>query len=384
MIVFKNYFKFIRKHIPIIIMYSAIFLGITTLVTLETKTESTFVSSKIDVAIINRDKNSSLIDGFVNYIEKNANIIELEDDKETLKDALFFYKVEYILIIPDNFTKDFLSGKNPKIDTLNKPNSYETIYVESLLNRYLNIANIYAVSDFSEEEIASYIEMDLSKSANVLFNTNKIRNNFTKMSVYYNFFNYTFIMLGILSVSVIIKNFKEKNIKKRIDISSYKQDKFNKELFLGNLCLILLIWSLYVIISIILYPGLMLTMNGLLTIINSFIFSITILALAFLIGNNVTASEAINGIANILGLGTSFICGAFVPQAILGNSVLGVAKIFPSYWYIKNNDFISNMTDFNFDTIKPLITNSLIVLSFGLLLFIINLVISKYKLRKKI
>lgn len=384
MIVFKNYFKFMRKHIPIIIMYTAIFLGITMIATVETKTGNIFTATKIDVAIINRDKESALIDGFVNYIDKNANIKKLVDDEETLKDALFFYEVEYIIIIPSNFTEDFLSGKNPKIDTLNKPYSYETIYVESLLNRYLNIASIYVLSDFSEEKIASYIEIDLGKSADVLFNTNEVRNNFTKMNVFYNFFNYSFIMLSILSVSVIIKNFKKKNIKKRIEISSYKQSKFSKELFLGNICLILLIWLLYVTLSIILYPSLMLTMNGLLTVINSFVFSITILALAFLVGNNVTGSEAITGIANIVGLGTSFICGAFVPQAILGKSVLSLAKFFPSYWFIKNNDLITNMTEFNNHNINPLITNSLVVLLFGILLFIINSVISNYKIKKKI
>ena len=112
----------------------------------------------------------------------------------------------------------------------------------------------------------------------------------------------------------------------------------------------------------------MLTMNGLLTVINSFVFSITILALAFLVGNNVTGSEAITGIANIVGLGTSFICGAFVPQAILGKSVLSLAKFFPSYWFIKNNDLITNMTEFNNHNINPLITNSLVVLLFGILL----------------
>ena len=44
-------------------------------------------------------------------------------------------------------------------------------------------------------------------------------------------------------------------------------------------------------------------------------------------------------IANILGLGMSFLCGIFVPQAFLGNTVLAIGRFLPAYWYVR----ITNM-----------------------------------------
>ena len=47
--------------------------------------------------------------------------------------------------------------------------------------------------------------------------------------------------------------------------------------------------------------------------------------------------------------------------------MLRIAKIFPSYWFYKNNDLIVILTNYNIDNLKPIIINMGIVLLFGLL-----------------
>ncbi|MDD2519048.1 MAG: ABC transporter permease, partial [Bacilli bacterium] len=142
MIVFNNYFKVLKKYSSMIITYTIIFVAFAVFATNAntTNTSDSFSSTKTNVAVINRDQETVLIESFVNYLGDNAEIKELKDDEEALRDALFYREVDYILIIPENFTDDFMASKNPKIDTMNIPDSYSMKYTEMLLNRYLNIA----------------------------------------------------------------------------------------------------------------------------------------------------------------------------------------------------------------------------------------------------
>ena len=130
-----------------------------------------------------------------------------------------------------------------------------------------------------------------------------------------------------------MNSFKNRNIKRRNLISSISYRKINNSLFLGNVCIMIIVWMIYVIMSFFLYGSAMLEPAGLLLILNSFVFSMTVLSIGFLIGNLVKSREAINGIVNVIALGSSFICGAFVPQQFLRRFCPWNGKIPPSYWF---------------------------------------------------
>ncbi|MGM9532105.1 hypothetical protein [Intestinibacter sp.] len=101
--------------------------------------------------------------------------------------------------------------------------------------------------------------------------------------------------------------------------------------------------------------------------------------IVYLTTNLVNNKNAINGIVNVVALGTSFLCGAFVPMEWLPNSVLNIAHILPSYWYIKTNEILKSIEVFNFETLKPIIINMGIVLLFSILFIVITNIVSKKK-----
>ena len=70
------------------------------------------------------------------------------------------------------------------------------------------------------------------------------------------------------------------------------------------------------------------TKEGLIYILNSFIFTICATTMSFFIGNLITNKNAVNGIVNVVALGSSFLCGAFVPMRWLPDSVLKIAHVF--------------------------------------------------------
>ena len=45
----------------------------------------------------------------------------------------------------------------------------------------------------------------------------------------------------------------------------------------------------------------------------------------------------------------SFLCGSFVPQSILPDSVLSAARFLPAYWYIRANNMLAGFGSEVFD-----------------------------------
>ena len=155
--------------------------------------------------------------------------------------------------------------------------------------------------------------------------------------------------------------------------------KHNRDLLIANAILAIILWAVYVVLSIVLIGDIMLSSHGILYAINSLVFTICALTIAFLIGNILNNKDAINGIIQVVGLGTSFLCGAFVPVEWLPDTILKIAHIIPSYWFIQNNEKIKVLEEIKFETIKPLIINMGVVLLFSLGFVIITNIISKKK-----
>ena len=95
------------------------------------------------------------------------------------------------------------------------------------------------------------------------------------------------------------------------------------------------------------------------------VFGISVLGLSFLVGNLVKGREAISAVANIITLSSCFLSGVFVPQAFLAESVLRVASFFPTYWYVKANALIANLTQFDFASLSEVLGIFLIELGFA-------------------
>ena len=114
MTVFKAFLKVLNKNKFVIVLYTVIlvFFGAFNMKTSDTTTN--FVATKPDILIINKDENEGITKNLVNYIEKNSNIIKIEDEEEDINDALFYREVNYVIYIPENYRQDFLAGKNPR------------------------------------------------------------------------------------------------------------------------------------------------------------------------------------------------------------------------------------------------------------------------------
>ena len=378
MTVFKTFLKVLNKSKMPIILYTVIlvFFGAFNMQTSENSTN--FVASKPDILIINKDKEEGITKNLTEYIKENSNIKEIENNEQAINDALFYRDVNYIIYIPENYREEFLKGENPEIE-IKSTGDYQASLAEMMLERYIKIANIYEENAENEEELINKINETLSKQTEIQITSKLDTDNLSKASFFFNFANYSILAGCVYVICLILSSFKEEKIAKRTIISSMNYRKYNLQLLISNSLFAIVLWIFYVILSFILVGDIMFTTHGLIYILNSFIFTICAVTIAFLIGNLIINKNAINGIVNVVALGSSFLCGSFVSLEWLPDTVIKIAHILPSYYYINSNDMIKHLETVNFETIKPILINMGIILIFTMIFMIATNIVSRHK-----
>lgn len=181
----------------------------------------------------------------------------------------------------------------------------------------------------------------------------------------------------ILVVTILMAVFNKKQIADRNNISPMSKTRFIVELTLGHVIVSFLIWFSYILVFAIMWPDAMKLESTYMMIINSLILTIVVTAFAVLLSNVLKSDGAIQGVMNTISLGSSFLSGAFVPQEFMNKTVLNISKVFPSYYYVRNNNLIA--IDFN----NPEIIRNIIIMLIFLIGFIVLNIIFKSKKKQE-
>ena len=373
MTVFKTFFRIVNKLKPTIILYTALLI-IFGAVNMKTSDNNiNFVNSKPDILIINQDVNKGLTKNLIDYMKKNSNIVKVENNEEKINDALFYREVSYVIYIPKDYRKNVLLGKNPKLD-IKKTDEYDAHLSEMMLKRYIKLQNIYNKEAGSEDELITLINDNINDDVNIKI-TSKVDTSKTyNIAYYFNFASYSILAIIIYIVCLVLCSFKEESISKRINISSINYKSHNNKILLASIVFSSIVWLLFVIIGVIVVGDIMFSIRGLISIINSFIFTFCALTLSILISSITNNKNAISGIVNVIALGSAFLCGAYLPS-----SVLNFAHILPAYYYINSNDLLKNIDVINISSMHPIIINMVIIIIFSILFIILNNIVTRRK-----
>lgn len=378
MTVFKTFWKILNKNKFMIILYTVILLSFAASNMQTSEKSINFEAVEPSILIVNNDKEEGITKDFIRYIKENSKTPEIENTEEARDDAIFYTDVDYIVYIPENYNKDFLEGKNPEIK-VKSGTGYNSSYSKMIVSRYIDVANMYQKNIKSEDEIVNKINETLSKKTDVEIVSKLDTKGLSKATYYYNFESYSLLACLIFIIGIILSSFNEEKIRKRTVISSEKYKKHNLILLLSNGLYALILWAFYVIMSFVLVGNIMYTTHGLLYILNSLIFTICATAMSFLIGNIVNNKNALSGIVNVIALGSSFLCGAFVPMSFLPDAVIKIAHILPTYYYISTNEAIPSIEEINFEKMTTCFTNMGILLGFSIIFIVITNIVSKKK-----
>lgn len=378
MTVFKTFWKIVNKNKFIIITYTIMLIAFGGFNMQTSEKTTNFEATKPDILIVNNDEEKGITKDLIKYIKENSNIVNIANNEEARNDALFYRDVNYIIYIPENYNDNFMNGESPTID-IKSTGDYQASLAEMLITRYIKVANTYKSSIENEEELIRKINETLSKETKVEITSKLDTNGLSKATFYYNFASYSILACLVYVIALILSSFKKQNIHKRTTVSKTNYKQINRQLLISNSILSIILWIIYVLLSFILVGNVMLSIQGVIYLVNSFIFTMCATTMAMLIGNLVTNKNAINGIVNVVALGSSFLCGAFVPMEWLPSSVLKIAHILPTYYYISTNESLKTLEQFNYEGLKLIIYNMVIILAFACLFIILSNIVSRKK-----
>ena len=378
MIVFNTFWKVINKYKGTIILFTVMLVAFGGINTTSSNSTVDFTNSKPDIAIVNKDENKGLTKNLISYLKKNTNVKDIKNEEEALDDALFYREVNYIIYIPKNYHNDVLSGKTPEID-IKTVGDYTSSLAEMLLTRYLKIQSIYSKNISNEQELVKAINQNLTKTAEITIASKIDTSKTSKVSRYFNFASYSIMFIIIFVICMVSASFNEKTIKKRTIISSMNYKTHNKYILRASFIYSSLVWLLYMILGVVLFSSTMLSIRGLIYSLNAFIFTFSSLTLALLLSMLINDKNAVNGIVNVIALGSAFLCGAFIPTEWLPESVITISRIFPTYWYVNSNDLLTNLQSINMTNLKPILINMLVVIIFSVTFIILNNLVAKKK-----
>lgn len=374
MTVFKAFWKIVKKYKVTVILYTVMLIIFGGISISSGDNGFKYTDSKPRIYVVNNDLNNKLTENFISYLNKNSDLIKIKDNK--VDDAIFYKDIDYVIYIPELYGSNVLNGLNPILD-IKKNDSYDSALAQLLVEKYIKVQNVYANMYSDENIIVDVINNNLNSSIDVDISSSINISKTSKMTSYFNYASYSILAIIIYIICLVLFCFKNKDVSKRILVSSTNISKHNKLLLLSSLLFCIIIWILFVLLGVIIIGRSLFSIRGIIYIFNMFLFIFNSLTFAFFISSIFSNKNAIVGIVNVVALGEAFLCGAFVPVEWLPSFVVTIAHIFPTYWYINTNNLLGNIDIINLTTIKPIIINSLVIICFMVLFIILNNIILK-------
>ena len=376
--VFKAMFKVIKKRLPSAMAYIIVFIVISVFAASTSSKDNKFEVTKLKICIFDEDDTPESRE-LSDFIAKNNDIVEIENDRDVIIDSLYYKRADYVLIINEGYAERLRAGDTADVfGSYCLDESFSTVYMGQLLDEYTNSVKAYLSMGLSADEAVSCTEEALSQEADVsMLRVDKggDAHYSVDFAAYFQYMPYILISAVFIIVCQVLVTMNRKDIRFRTNCSCIKNSTYTFQLFFGSGLFVLAVWLLLMIVGIMLNEE-MYTGRAWYAVFNSLIFSVVVAAIAVFVSSFEPADNVLNLITQVLGLGLSFLCGVFIPREILSDKVLSVARFLPAYWYISANEMIADVTPFSSEGVMQCY---MIQLGFAAALILLTLLVRKVK-----
>ena len=380
--VFKAFFKILNKNKTTMIVYMVVYLALAFILSFNGQKSDTSNFSQVcmEIGVDNQDK-GKLGEALVSYLEKKNDIKEIPKEREELLDAMYYRNIQYVLIIPEDFTEKFLAGERDGVLEGTVVPGNNTAYLAGMeIDEFLQNLGMYIDGGYDPEQAAQQTLDTMSKESKVEFLSVSDKEEKPAAAYYFNYIPYIFLCVMVVSLSNVLMIFNEKNLDARNRCSAMSFFKRNLQMILGSVGIMLLEYGIFMVVAWIMYPNYMGSFRGILSMGNALAFMLVCLSIAFLVGRQAKDDAQLNMFANVVGLAFSFLGGVFVPVDLMNKGIQKVAKYVPSYWYVSSNNNIWKIKSLS--KAGDIYRNWLVMLAFAVAVFAIALMINRLKARK--
>lgn len=342
--VFNAFMKIVLKRISVPFIYIGIFLAISIVMANQgAENEAKFKEEKLSISVCDLD-NSAASEKLIDFLSENHEVSTEKMDDDRLLSNLYYEHIDYALVINEGYMEKLAKGST---DDLFINHAIEGSYGESLataqLDRYVGVVSSYIAGGFTIEEALDKTETLMLDKTEVIAENFAEEENFfsTNVRFYFQYLPYIFLAILISALVPTLMTLNKKEIRDRTNASCFSISKQTFQATLGSVIYAVGIWVIFMVAFIIMCGSDILTKEGFLAMLNSFVFLIVALSITMFIAQISKSPKSPDMIANTLSLGMSFLSGIFVPIEYLSDTVIGIAHFLPSYWYVRANNMLA-------------------------------------------
>lgn len=381
--VFKVFFKVLNKYKHTMIIYIVIYLSITLAVSrslpLMNNGQTEFSKVSLEIGVKNQDQ-GELGEALVSYLEQNNKIKEVPADRAALQDAMYYQEIDYVLVIPQDFSEKFAAGKGENLlEGTVVPGSSSAFLIENEIQQYLNTAAMYLEAGVEMERTILLTAEDMQQKPQVEFQKESDSQPLPGAFYFFQYIPYVFLVLMILGLGAVMKTFKGKDLTARNKCSALSFFQQNIQMILGCVVFTLGVYLIFMGMACLVDREYLFSVQGFLSAANALVFSICAVSIAWFCVQFVRNMAELNIMSNVFSLSFSFLGGVFVSLELMSDGVQKVAKFIPSYWYVIANREIQNVTKLS--EAGSVYQSFLVVLVFALAFFAAGLLANRMKLK---
>ncbi len=368
--------KVLKKNLFTSMIYVVVFVSISIPMAKSAATDKSFKDTPMKIAVFDEDDTPESR-ALVGFIGKKHKLAELENDRDKIMQALYFESVNYVLIINDGYAEKLTgSDTTGMFSTHHIHESYATVMMSQLLDSYVGAVRAYKAGGAELPDACEMASEAVMQQAEVTIARSRGAENFSESTAsHFRYMTYILISVMINALCPVLLKLSKKEFRFRTNCSCMNSTSYTLQVFAGSAVFIAALWLAMMIVSVVQNGG-MFAGIAWYAVLNSLIYTLICAAIALLICAFEPSDTVVNLMTQIIGLGSSFLCGVFIPQSMLGDSVLAAAKFLPAYWYVKVVEMLSGTEAFNGERLAMYM---LIELGFAVALLLIALVVNRVK-----
>lgn len=374
--VFKLFFKIAKTKWLATLIFLGIFLLILNFTDVGGGVQS-FSTSKMSLTVYDHD-NTDASKRLYEHLKKNNEIVEIEDDKDKIIDALYITSTNYVIDIKEGYAERLAKGETDGLFTTRYlHDSYTNKLADSTLDNYVGTVKAYLAGGMELDKALDAAEEALDIKTDVTMETFSDDSPAAKSASFFNYMPYALLSIIVSVLCPVLIAMNKKEVGFRTKCSSIKLSSVSAQTVAASGIFVAIIWVFLMILGVGKNGG-MFTGNMWYAVLNSVAFTLVCVAIALLFSELGIDDNAQAFATQVLGLGMAFLCGMFVPQEMLSSGVLAAARFLPAYWYVRANDMVCGMSTETFK-LSTVLTCIGIQLLFAAAIFAVSLIVKKQK-----
>ena len=328
-------------YIGFLSVMGATFMGQIGTDVVETSTDYQAVGARI--ALVDRD-GSAVSEALYDALSGTDELIDVEDETFALQDALATSQVDAVMIVPAGFGEDLLDAAHtgrglPELEVATGGDMQAAALATQRASRWVSLVAAQAALEPSlgmNEVLDAVDEASAAEPDIEMIEVSQGDSAATRFAFYLTFSSYTLTSSVVVVAGVVLATLNRPDVRRR-QLASPVSTMRHGAMSIAA-CAILTLgvcaWVSTVGIAVSGAASLFATapVQIVLAIVSLVVFSTVPLSMAYTLSQCGFGEEALNAIANMVGMVMSFLGGAWVPLSLMSEGVRAVAHFTPTFW----------------------------------------------------